>query len=172
MKKALYFLVLLLLLSACQKEGCMDINSASYDPAASVNDGICAYRYLKSVSVNKLPDIFEIAIIDADEASGRLPDLQFKMVKAYEDPVKDQYDWSTDIKFENVELPVTWEFRITDEYLLTEMEYAYKLIDVDRDGEDVILTGTFIPAEDYRDNEIRLYDRDSLVEVVLSYLVF
>src|SRR4030042_5938310 len=51
MYRLILSILMLLLVVSCRKEGCMDINSASYDPGAKVNDGMCTYRYLRTITV-------------------------------------------------------------------------------------------------------------------------
>jgi hypothetical protein len=160
-----------ILLLSCRKEGCMDINSASYDPDAKVNDGICSYRYLKTISITRLPDIYQLAMYDQETFGGPYPDMQFRMTKKYNNPVKDYFDLITDIEYD-VFSPFVWEVSITNEYLLTNSEYQYELVDIDRDREEIILSGIFIPSEVYRDNKIVLHDPQDQFEIVLTYISF
>ena len=105
----------------------MDINSASYDPSAEINDGFCTYRYLKTVSVTSMPDILTLEDYETDDVCCWMPDLQFKLVMN-RDPELEYYDLVTGIVYEVEDLPVTWDAEITDRYLLTEMEYYYELV--------------------------------------------
>ena len=162
---------LLLILASCRKEGCMDINSASYDPQAKVNDGICAYRYLKSISISKIPGIVRLSALDQGDPGGVYPDLQFRLTKAYPDRVPGYYDLETTVLY-NVTSPVEWEVTTTREYLLSNMHYYYELVDIDRDGEEIIFQGYFIPSEVYRDKKIFLNDADYWYEVELTYQVY
>jgi len=148
-------------LISCRKEGCMDVNSASYDHDAKVNDGICSYRYLNSVSVTKLPELSEMP---------SFPNLQFKMVKTYENPLTDNFDVVTDVVYTAINLPITWEPEISGDYLLTDMVYNYSLVGVTREGEVPWLEGTFIPAQLYSKNQIVLAGND--IEIVLEYIIF
>lgn len=149
----------------------MDINSASYDPSAEINDGFCTYRYLKTVSVTSMPDILTLEDYETDDVCCWMPDLQFKLVMN-RDPELEYYDLVTGIVYEVEDLPVTWDAEITDRYLLTEMEYYYELVDIDWDGEDIFMSGTFIPADAYRDGKIILTDGTGSFEVVLSYAIY
>jgi hypothetical protein len=159
------------LLFSCRKEGCLDINSANYDPEAKVNDGICSYRYLKTVSVTNLPDIYTLAMYDQDTYGGPYPDMQFRLVKKYDEQIINYFDLVTQIQYDAYS-PFIWEVNIKDEYLITKSEYQYELVDIDREGEEIILSGTFIPAEDYHNNKIMLHDPLSMFEIVLTFSIY
>lgn len=171
MIRIISIIVLGILLLSCRKEGCMDINSFNYDPDAKVNDGICSYRYLKTISITKLPDIYQLAMYDQNTFGGPYPDMQFRMVKKYDNPVKDYFDLITDVEYD-VFSPFVWEVSITNEHLLTNLEYHYELVDIDQDGEEIILSGTFIPAEVYHNNKIVLHDSQDRFEIELTYIIY
>lgn len=160
-----------LFIFSCRKEGCMDINSANYDPNAKVNDGICSYRYLKTISITKLPDIYTLAMFDQETYGGPYPDMQFRMVRKYDEQVNNYFDLVTEIQYD-VYSPYTWEVNITDEYLISNLEYRYELADIDREGEEIIVSGIFIPAEVYRNNKIILHDPLYRFEIVLTYIIY
>ena len=149
----------------------MDINSSSYDPDAKVNDGICAYRYLKTVTVDENLGYTDEILRIYEKEDQTSADIQFKMVRKYKDPVEDYYDVKTSVVYDVKRLPLTWDINITDDYLQTEMEYEYRLVDVNRTGETNILSGSFMPDTAYRDNRIIL-GADGFISVVLTYIEF
>lgn len=173
MKRIIFIIGFSILILSCRKEGCMDINSASYDPDAKVNDGICSYRYLKTISINKLPDIYQLGMFDMDDPDleRRFPDFLFRMVKTYDNPEENYFDLITDVKFD-IYSPIVWEVSITNEYLLTNSEYHYELVDVDHEGDEIIMSGVFIPSEVYHDNKIVLQDSNKWFEIILTYIIY
>ena len=165
-------LFLLFLVLSCRKEGCMDINSASYDPSAKVNDGMCTYRYLRTITVRSM-DQWQAAYTpwDGDDNTG--PDLQFSIVKDYDQDVP-YPDMITNIKYDVEHYPVTWDIPITgnSEYLQTEMTYHFKFAEVDREGAVIIYEGTFCPRDDYAYGKITLKKPSSEVVIDLNYIEF
>ena len=167
------FLILLFLVAlSCRKEGCMDINSASYDSSAKVNDGMCTYRYLRTVTVRSMDEWQDTYTPwDGEDASG--PDLQFSIVKQYEQEVP-YPDLLKEIKYDVEHFPVTWDIPIlgSNEYLQTEMTYSFKLVEVDREGEVTISQGNFCPRDDYADGKIKLTQSAWNVVIELNYIEF
>ena len=157
---------------SCRKEGCMDINSASYDPGAKVNDGMCTYCYLRTITVKSM-DSRQDAYTPWDGDDGTGPDLQFSIVKDYGQEVL-YPDLVTEIKYDVEHFPVTWDIPISgnEEYLQTEMTYSFKLVEVDREGEVLIYEGTFCPREDYADGKITLTKSVLNVAIELDYIEF
>ena len=171
MYRLILSILLLLLVVSCRKEGCMDINSASYDPGAKVNDGMCTYRYLRTITVISM-DEWQDAYTPWDPGDSG-PDLQFIIVKDYDQEVP-YPDLVTETKYDVEHFPVTWDIPISgnEEYLQTEMYYFFRLVDVDREEEVIIHEGTFYPQEDYADGRITLTNPALNVVIELDYIEF
>lgn len=171
-------LLFLLIFVSCQKEGCKDINSANFDNKATKNDDLCTYRYLSKVKLIEMKFIKNGAISwdsnddvqQNDQDSD--PDLRFYLKRV------DSEEWElvTDMKTECcTTLPVTWTLDYGNQkHLETNTRYTYKLVDEDYSGEDLVLTGDFVPYWDYNSDtkSILLSNSYGTVKLELLYEVF
>jgi hypothetical protein len=144
--KTLIVFIILLGVARCRNEGCMDIDAVNYNPNANKNDGLCSYRYLSAVIVNKIPLIepgtrtpFEW---DADY-EGTNPDLKF-YIKMQQNQM---WEIETNVAIDNSSYPFMWKIDILkNHYLHWNQTYNFILADEDFVGMDTILAGSFIHA--------------------------
>jgi hypothetical protein len=159
--------------ASCRQEGCKDINAVNYDDNADINDGLCTYRYLNDVtlvrvSFNRLPgSLWDTPNIDPlTYPFEEYPDLKFYLKR------KNSNFWEiqTDITFDATNTPINWNIRdFGSNYLKLRTDYEYKLVDEDETGQEVIMEGTFVPANVLQDNKIILQDASTIIE--LNYII-
>jgi hypothetical protein len=162
-----FFLICLLfcfLFAGCRQEGCIDSNAVNYNFNANKNDGFCAYRYLSSVIVNKIPQK------NWDTIPGyNNPNLKFYLKKSNEI----FYELETPLAANNLIYPYLWKIEISSgNYLLWNMTYEFLLSNEKFIGRDIIFNGTFIPSKVYNIDKIILKNKEETVEIELNFVVF
>jgi hypothetical protein len=170
--KIITLLLILILFARCSNEGCMDVDAANYNPNAKKHDGLCSYRYLSSVIINKIPliDTATRTQIEWDaDYEGSAPDIKFYM-KMLEDSL---WGVQTNVEIDNISFPFMWKVDIqNNSYLHWNQTYGFLLVDVDFVGMDLIFGGTFIPSEIYKDDKIILQNVDKTAEIELDFVVY
>jgi hypothetical protein len=168
----LLLFICLFVFTACQNEGCMDMDAANYNANAGKNDGLCRYRYLSSVIVNKIPLIDSVARTQIewdDYFEESYPDIKFYL------KITDSQSWEfeTNIQKNNGSYPFMWKIDILKgHYLRWNQTYKFLLADEDFVGMDTIFIGTFTPSKIYKDDKIILRNRGETAEIELDFVVY
>jgi hypothetical protein len=164
-QKPVIYLLLCFLITGCTKEGCMDSNSANYNPKANKNDGLCTYRYLNLVIVHKIPQItLEEAIYGYSN-----PNLKFYMKMSEEI----YWEVETPIARNNSIYPYSWKIDITNNsHLFWNKAYDFLLSNENFTGMDTVFGGTFIPSQAYYDDKIILVNPAGTAEIELDFVVY
>ena len=170
------FIITLFLFNSCSEKGCLDTDSVNFDVKANKNDGVCSYRFLSRIQVNKVRELKSGAenwdTGDEIDRNGteKNPDLRFYLKKI------GSGDWEliTDLKTECcTTFPVSWKV-VQNDYLRTNEEYEFKLVDEDVVGQELILAGKFTPYWDYdsKTKKIILSNEYQTVVMELIYEIY
>lgn len=161
---------------SCSEKGCLDTDAVNFDVKANKHDGVCSYRYLTRIQVNKVRELKSGAenwdTGDEIDRNGteKNPDLRFYLKKV------GSGDWEliTDLKTECCStFPVSWKV-VQNDYLRTNQEYEFKLVDEDVVGQELILAGKFTPYWDYNSEskKITLSNEYQTVVMELIYEIY
>lgn len=141
--------------------GCMDINSPHFNPAATQDDGSCEYLYINDYELTNYEDVDWDLLINVDA------DVYLRVKR------QSSVNWefsSNTINNANPNIPQTWS--APDQFQLMNETYLWELYDEDVppvDPDDAMASGSFSPVADGNNGVVVSTSSDGLTTVKIHY---
>ena len=143
--------IVAIVLSACRKVGCKDINSVTYNEKAKVDDELCTYAYLSAVEIVNIPDFPDYDTLNEgwdrrniNFPGDERPDLQVVISDNFGSVV-----YASKTFTNNNTYPLFIEINsINTSFIEMNTDYTFYLLDIDNNQNELITKLEF----DYIDN--------------------